>query len=67
MLFFTFFELFDLFVGERRPVPLKFPLQSQSELGVLVSAGVVFTVAVAHGIVDAFAAVLIERGRVGEI
>ena len=63
----TFLQLLNLFVGERRPVPLEFPLQSESELRVLVSAGVVFAVAVTHGVVDALTAILIERSRVGEI
>ena len=42
----TFLEAFDLLVGERGAIPLKFPLETQTHLRILVARWIVVRIAV---------------------
>jgi hypothetical protein len=47
----TFFQTIDLLVGEGGPVPLELPLEPEPQLGILVSRGVVFGIAIGRVLV----------------
>ena len=48
----TFFKGLDLFVGEGRPVPLQFSLQSHPQLGILITGRIVFRIAIGSAFIS---------------